>query len=127
MAEIIIDGNEVKKETKKPSGKKSNKNKVVEQPVEETVEEVEVVENTVEEEPKGTVEKLMQKQAEPQVFVEKDETPKPKPVTMVKVKLKSNHKCNIGGDWYVFHEGKQYNVPENVKAILAKADKLLPL
>ena len=46
---------------------------------------------------------------------------------MVKVKMKDRHKCCIGGEWYYLEEGKQYNVPENVKEVLIKANKLLPL
>ena len=46
---------------------------------------------------------------------------------MVKVLMKENHKCCIGGEWYYLEQGKQYNVPENVKEVLMKADKLLPL
>lgn len=45
----------------------------------------------------------------------------------VKVLMKADHRCCIGGEWYFFKEGKQYNVPENVKTILLKADKLSPL
>ena len=45
----------------------------------------------------------------------------------VKVKMKKDHKCHIGGEWYHLLADKQYNVPENVKEILAKADLLLPL
>lgn len=57
------------------------------------------------------------------------EQPKPikKPEKMVKVKMKDRHKCCIGGEWYYLEEGKQYNVPENVKEVLMKANKLLPL
>jgi len=50
-----------------------------------------------------------------------------KPEKMVKVKMKDRHKCCIGGEWYYLEQGKQYNVPENVKEVLMKADKLLPL
>lgn len=45
----------------------------------------------------------------------------------VKVVLKENHRCNIGGNWYSFQAGKYYNVPENVKTILKGADLLAPL
>ena len=53
--------------------------------------------------------------------------PKKAPVKMVKVLLKENHKCCIGGEWYYLLGGKQYNVPSNVKDVLLKANKLLPL
>lgn len=50
-----------------------------------------------------------------------------KPTKMVKILMKENHKCCIGGEWYYLLEGKHYNVPENVKEILNNAGKLLPL
>ena len=50
-----------------------------------------------------------------------------KPVTMVRVMLNKDHRCSIGGEWYTFKKGKQYNVPENVKTILKRANLLLPL
>jgi predicted amino acid racemase len=49
------------------------------------------------------------------------------PIKKVKIKMKETHKCFIGGEWYHLLEGKQYNVPENVKEILAMSDLLLPL
>lgn len=62
-----------------------------------------------------------------EVTVEQTKTTAKKPEKMVKVKMKDRHKCCIGGEWYYLEEGKQYNVPENVKEVLMKADKLLPL
>lgn len=51
-----------------------------------------------------------------------------KPVaTMVKVKLAVDHRCFIGGEWYTFTAGKQYNVPTQVKEILLGANLLLPI
>ena len=61
-----------------------------------------------------------------EVVIEQPKTVK-KPEKMVKVKMKDRHKCCIGGEWYYLEQGKQYNVPENVKEVLMKADKLLPL
>ena len=49
------------------------------------------------------------------------------PQKMVKVLMASNHKCFVGGEWYYLLKDKYYNVPENVKAILLKANKLKPL
>lgn len=46
---------------------------------------------------------------------------------MVKVMLNKPHRCHIGGEWYSFQANKQYNVPEQVKLILMKANLLLPL
>lgn len=45
----------------------------------------------------------------------------------VKIRLKKNHSCVIGGERYNFEAGKQVSVPENVKDILMRADMLLPL
>lgn len=45
----------------------------------------------------------------------------------VKVCTRVNHSCTIGGVTYHFVKGKQTNVPANVKAILLKADLLMPL
>lgn len=46
---------------------------------------------------------------------------------MVKVMLSRPHRCHVGGEWYSFQANKQYNVPEQVKAILMGANLLLPL
>ena len=45
----------------------------------------------------------------------------------VKVRLAVNHTCCVGGIRYHFEKNKVYNVPLNVKTILAKADMLKPL
>lgn len=58
------------------------------------------------------------------VFSDVESTPAPR---NVKVRLKRNHSCVIGGERYNFEVGKQVSVPENVKAILMRADLLLPL
>lgn len=55
------------------------------------------------------------------------EQPTAPPTKMVKILMKENHKCCIGGEWYYLLQGKQYNVPSNVKDVLLKANKLLPL
>lgn len=46
---------------------------------------------------------------------------------MVKVMLSRPHRCHVGGEWYSFQANKQYNVPEQVKSILLRANLLLPL
>lgn len=51
----------------------------------------------------------------------------PIPEKRVRVLMRENHKCCIGGEWYYLLKGKYYNVPENVKNILMNADKLSPL
>lgn len=45
----------------------------------------------------------------------------------VKIKMGSNHRCCIGGDWYVFIKDKEYNVPPNVKEILNRGGLIKPL
>ena len=55
------------------------------------------------------------------------EQPKVFPVKMTKILMACTHKCYVGGEWYYLLEGKQYNVPENVKEILLRANKLKPL
>lgn len=54
----------------------------------------------------------------------KQEPAKPK---KVKIKMKKNHRCNIGGNWYVFKADKQYDVPVDVKEILSKRDLIKAL
>lgn len=65
-------------------------------------------------------------ETEPEVTLIQN-TNKPLESKKVKVKLKADHKCNIGGEWYYFSKGGTYTVPENVKNILVEADLLLPL
>ena len=45
-------------------------------------------------------------------------------VKKVKVKVKKDHSCCIGGIWYNLVAGKETNVPEDVKQILASANLL---
>lgn len=91
--------------------KKENTKIVVEN--EKAEEEVRRITKKREEEPKEEV-KVVQVESKP-------------PQKRVKVRLKKDHKCNIGGEWYVFKEGVRQDVPENVKNILGRADLLLPL
>ena len=76
---------------------------------------------TVEESPKEETAK-----AESTVTFEDTESKKPVEKN-VKVCLKANHSCFIGGVAYHFEKGKQVNVPSSVKAILLQADLLMPL
>lgn len=55
------------------------------------------------------------------------EEPKVAPVKMVKILMNQDHKCFIGGEWYYLLKDKHYNVPENVKSILMRGNKLRPL
>lgn len=45
-------------------------------------------------------------------------------VKNVKIKVKKDHSCCIGGTWYNLEAGKEINVPVNVKQILANAGLL---
>ena len=113
---ILVDVNNEEKNVAKEK-KQSSKKKL-----DRKVTEIEVIEKV--EEPKGTIATLLNKEVE--VKVEND-SPKTKPTTMVRILMKEDHRCNIGGNWYCFTKGKHYNVPENVKNILMRANKLLPL
>lgn len=62
-----------------------------------------------------------------EVAVVQVEQPVKSPIKMVKVLMAYDHKCYVGGEWYYLLKDKQYNVPENVKGILMKANKLKPL
>lgn len=42
----------------------------------------------------------------------------------VRVRLKDKYHCNVGGTFYNFEKGQCYNVPENVKMVLARVDML---
>lgn len=62
-----------------------------------------------------------------EVAVVQEQKPKNAPERNVKVVLAKNHRCFIGGVWYDFIAGKQYNVPQNVKSILLSCGKLAPM
>lgn len=68
--------------------------------------------------------------AEPTVEVNlsapKDEKTEVKEKT-TRIKMKVDHKCYIGGQWYYLDKGEIYNVPFNVKTILCRAGVLDPL
>lgn len=55
------------------------------------------------------------------------EVPKVPVDKKVKVKLNRDHSCVIGGVRYNFKRGKQVDVPQGVKVILANAKLLAPL
>ncbi len=57
----------------------------------------------------------------------KDTSEKKAPERNVKVVLKVDHSCSVGGERYHFERGKQYNVPASVKSILMQAGLLMPL
>lgn len=59
--------------------------------------------------------------------VDVEEKTAPPPPKMVRIKMRDDHRCHIGGQSYVLEKGKCYNVPENVKNVLTRAELLLPL
>lgn len=97
--------------------------------VETPVEESEKAETTAEEqETAPEVDVTVPDVEEPEVSVDTssvDESKKPE--NMVKIRMRTNHKCSIGGELYQLDGGKVYTVPENVKRILNKAGLLSPL
>lgn len=76
--------------------------------------------------PKDHAEILVEDNA-PEIKIEVPTEVTPPPTKMVKVLLNENHKCCIGGEWYYLLKDKQYNVPENVKDVLLRANKLRPI
>lgn len=92
----------------------------------------EEVEDVQEEQEQGDVEetaKIVVSKAEdaPAVTFNTEAVPKRPLERNVKVCLKVNHSCKIGGVQYHFERGKQVNVPASVKSILLEAGLLLPL
>ena len=62
--------------------------------------------------------------------VEVDTTPVDKDNAVestVRIKMRENHKCWVGGECFCLQKGQCYNVPKEVKMRLAKAGLLLPL
>jgi len=64
---------------------------------------------------------------DPEIKFEDKDSQKSSIEKNVKVCLKVNHSCNIGGVSYHFEKGKQVNVPSSVKTILMQAGLLMPL
>lgn len=66
---------------------------------------------------------------EPQreVSVVETETTSSKKDKSCRIKMRCDHSCFIGGEWYYLKEGSCYNVDENVKRILGNAGLLAPL
>lgn len=114
---VVVDGEEPKTEG------------APEEPVEEPkTEEPEETEETEDEEGAGEtpIITIDTEKKEDEVTVKPTETVSKK-AQMVKIRMRTNHKCFIGGEWYYLNEGKCYNVPENVKRILDGAGLLAPL
>ena len=65
-----------------------------------------------------------EKKAEENSSADSSEVTVQSSVKNVKVKVKKDHSCCIGGVWYNLEAGKEINVPANVKQILANAGLL---
>lgn len=63
----------------------------------------------------------------PSVVVQGKPDEKTRPKENVKIRLRKDHSCSIGGEMYDFKAGKVYTVPKNVKKILNRAGFLSPL
>jgi hypothetical protein len=101
---------------------------VVETTEEPTEEETETpVETTETEEEVVVVTEAPKMEEKPLVQVVEVVTTKPVEPKKVRIKLKRDHRCCIGGEWYNFSKDGSYSVSENVKNILAREDLLLPL
>ena len=64
---------------------------------------------------------------EPTVSVQKTEEVPTKKCKANRVKMRVDHTCFIGGEWYYLKAGVCYNVDDNVKSILDGAGLLAPL
>lgn len=94
----------------------------------ETPEESEKETTTAPEQETSEVDVTVPDVEEPEVSVDTSSVDdSKKPENMVKVRMRTDHKCTIGGELYQLESGKVYTVPENVKRILNKAGLLSPL
>lgn len=102
---------------------------VIETPEVETPEEV-MEQSTIDETPIVEVtepEEEKKPEDQPKVEVDLESTEIKKPSGLVKIRMRTDHKCTIAMERYDLKAGKTYNVPENVKRILNKAGLLAPL
>lgn len=63
----------------------------------------------------------------PAVSVEETESAPAKKSKSNRIKMRVDHNCYIGGEWYYLKKGQCYNVDDNVKSILDGAGLLAPL
>lgn len=63
----------------------------------------------------------------PVVSVEETESVPAKKSKANRIKMRVDHNCYIGGEWYYLKKGQCYNVDDNVKSILDGAGLLAPL
>ena len=62
-----------------------------------------------------------------EVSVEETESAPTKKSKANRIKMRCDHTCHIGGEWYYLKAGVCYNVDDNVKSILDGAGLLAPL
>lgn len=114
----------VKKATKNAESKVEIKDEVVKET--ETKETVTAEESAPTGEDSGTI-VVDDKKEEPTVSVQKTEEVPTKKCKANRVKMRVDHTCFIGGEWYYLKAGVCYNVDDNVKSILDGAGLLAPL
>jgi len=109
--------------------KRINKKAIIEENIDEVEEEVIDIPTEIEEDFKVDNQELSIEGEDIQVIIPKEQDYEVKPVEpkKLKVKMRVDHKCYVGGEWYYLKKDKQYSVPVNVKRILAEGDYLLPL
>lgn len=71
--------------------------------------------------------KVEETQKEAEISVDATINEDKKPENKVKIRMRTDHKCTIGGELYQLEAGKTYTVPDSVKKILNKAGLLSPL
>jgi hypothetical protein len=100
---------------------------IIEEPeiVEVVAEEEVEIEEVETKEPEVDLRKTRYKTEDTEVYVKPPEEEKKK--ELVKIKLKNDHRCNIGGEWYHFKKEKITIVPQQVRELLLKSGLLLPL
>lgn len=105
------------------------KEDVLEEDVTEVDEKVEPEkeQETPEQEQATLVKPKVENASPPPVIFEDKDLKKKSFERNVRVCTKIDHTCSIGGKTYHFERGKQVNVPVEVKAILMKANLLMPL
>lgn len=93
-----------------------------------STEDVEKIEQSVTEVVvESPVESVVVEKTSPSVVVQGRPDEKARPKENVKIRLRKDHSCSIGGEMYDFKAGKVYTVPKNVKKILNRAGFLSPL
>ena len=74
-----------------------------------------------------TAEEVAPEKDDSPVSVQKTEKEPTKKCKANRIKMRCDHTCHIGGEWYYLKAGVCYNVDDNVKSILDGAGLLAPL